>query len=641
MKKVFGIAALLLALAACNKETEITPVEQPSDSKGITITATLAPKTADTKAVADNGDNKITVTWAENEHIAILYDKDGAQVADATITAVDGTTGAATISFTVVSGTADNTACTLVYPYSAAKDDKSGVKDAATLLSAQDGTLNANLDVRVGAGTIRTTTPGLDVTTQPAAQFAIFKFTLSGPSIDATHPLVIMDNASNKTITTVTPASTATSVFVAMPAAASTTYKFVVATADNKYIKSGTATIEAGKYYRTPLTMEPRYPLALSSATIDDLGAVVNSEGQMSVEKAAASGTAVGIVGKVTETGHGLILALQDAASQNWNTINGWTSVDTYAGTTLKVLPDDAARGTKLTSYTALGTTAVSNWAVAQKSDYEAIFQTLGSTAGDGDGTTYDGNVNAYITTGVGGAAISGDYWSATENDVDIAWDFFSDFWDYSEKEESYSVRPVLGFGGDAAPAYTLLSDATTSDYGKVVCDGGHLHEAKTAVPAGCTAVGILGKVTSTGHGLILALKDATSQDWNTINGWTSETSYAGITLKVLPDDAARGTNLTSYTALGSTAVSNWAVAQKSDYEAIFINLGSIKSDEDGYTYDANVNAYITTGVGGTALSGEYWSATEYDGDAWYFCSVFWDYSDKEESISVRPVLGF
>ena len=36
---------------------------------------------------------------------------------------------------------------------------------------------SANLDVRVGAGTIQTTTPGLTVTTQPAAQFAIFKFT--------------------------------------------------------------------------------------------------------------------------------------------------------------------------------------------------------------------------------------------------------------------------------------------------------------------------------------------------------------------------------------------------------------------------------------------------------------------------------
>ena len=448
MKKVFGIAALL-ALAACNKvETEITPVEQPSDSKGITITATLAPKTADTKAVADGGD-KITVTWAENEHIAILYDKDGAQVADATITAVDGTTGAATISFTVVSGTADNTACTLVYPYSAAKDDKSGVKDAATLLSAQDGTLNANLDVRVGAGTIRTTTPSLTVTTQPEAQFAIFKFTLSGPSIDATHPLVIKEYASNKTITTVTPASTATSVYVAMPAAASTTYKFVVITADNKYIKSGTATIEAGKYYQTPLTLEPRYPLALSSATAEwDLGAVVCDDGKMYMEKKAVTGTAVGIVGKVTETGHGLILALQDAAWQTWNTINDWPTTTDFAGTTLKQLPKEALGS--LTIYTVLWPSisnpiTVSSWCVAQKSDYEEIFVNLGSTKYDG-GYTYDANVNAYITTGVGGTAMAAFYWSATEDDDYVAWVFDSGYWHIYFKTNSSSIRPVLGF---------------------------------------------------------------------------------------------------------------------------------------------------------------------------------------------------
>ena len=457
MKKVFGIAALLLALAACNKETEITPVEQPSDSKGITITATLAPKTAVTKAVADGGD-KITVTWAKNEHIAILYDKDGAQVADATITAVDGTTGAATISFTVVSGTADNTACTLVYPAKLSdgtttvyNDEKTGVKDAATLLAAQDGTLNANLDVRVGAGTIRTTTPGLDVTTQPEAQFAIFKFTLSGPSIDATHPLVIKDNASNKTITTVTPASTATSVFVAMPAAASKAYKFVVTTADNKYIKSGTATIAAGNYYQTTLTMSPRYPLALSSATADDLGAVVNSKGQMSVEKAAASGTAVGIVGKVTETGHGLILALKDATAQTWDTIKDWTPTTKFAGgTTLKVLPDDAARGANLTDYIWLGGVLdhilVSNWCVAQKSDYEEIFTNLGSTTGDFRGKTYDTNVNAYITTGVGGTALDGNYWSATEYGGRYAWGFYRYSWINYFTTGSDSVRPVLAF---------------------------------------------------------------------------------------------------------------------------------------------------------------------------------------------------
>ena len=452
------MAALALMTAACSNDDNDLTTPQPQKAEGITITAQLAPKTAGatTRAVSD-GTNKIVAEWAENEHIAILYEVGGTKkVADATITNVTG--GVATISFTVDGATTDGTDCTLVYPAKLTdgtttvyKDDLSGVKDAATLLSAQDGTLNANLDVRVGAGTIRTTTPGLDVTTQPAAQFAIFKFTLSGPSIDATHPLVIKDNASNKTITTVTPASTATSVYVAMPAAASTTYKFVVITADNKYIKSGTATIEAGKYYQTTLTMSPRYPLALSSATAEwDLGAVACSDGNLYMEKKAVpSGcTAVGILGKVTETGHGLILALQDAAWQTWNTINGWISTTDFAGTTLKVLPDDAARGS-LMSYFWLGGILdhilVSNWCVAQKSVYEEIFQNLGSTKYDG-GYTYDANVNAYITTGVGGTAMATFYWSATEDDDYVAWVFDSGYWHIYFKKESGSVRPVLAF---------------------------------------------------------------------------------------------------------------------------------------------------------------------------------------------------
>ena len=212
-----------------------------------------------------------------------------------------------------------------------------------------------------------------------------------------------------------------------------------------------------------------------------------------------------------------------------------------------------------------------------------------------------------------------------------------------NNRHYGHSVRlvyPVAAAGG--APAYPLLSSATTDDLGKVVCAAGHLHDAKTAVPDGCTAVGILGKVTSTGHGLILALQNATSQNWNTINGWTSVPIYAGTTLKVLPGDAARGANLTSYPTLGETTVSNWAVAQKSDYVAIFQNLGSTKSDSEGTTYDGNVNAYITTGVSGTALSGGYWSATENDNPkAWDFASGCWGLSSKTYSSNVRPVLGF
>ena len=110
------------------------------------------------------------------------------------------------------------------------------------------------------------------------------------------------------------------------------------------------------------------------------------------------------------------------------------------------MLPDDAARGGNLDSYTTLGSTTVSNWAVAQKSDYEAIFTNLGSTTGNSNGKTYDGNVNAYITTGVGGMAISGINWSATEADGSTAWRSRSTLWQSGNKTSPYKVRPVLGF---------------------------------------------------------------------------------------------------------------------------------------------------------------------------------------------------
>lgn len=194
----------------------------------------------------------------------------------------------------------------------------------------------------------------------------------------------------------------------------------------------------------------------------------------------------------------------------------------------------------------------------------------------------------------------------------------------------------------DMVSDFRLLSTATAQDVGKVVCAAGHLHDAKRAVPDGCTAVGVLGKVTSTGHGLILALQDATSQTWNTINGWESVTGYAGTTLKLLPNDNARG-SLASYTSLGVVAVSDWCVAQKGDYDAIFTNLGSTKGDNNGKTRDANVNSYITN-AGGAAFNknGGYWSATESSSEnGWFFGESYWYANRKTSSYNVRPVLGF
>ena len=256
-------------------------------------------------------------------------------------------------------------------------------------------------------------------------------------------------------------------------------------------------------------------------------------------------------------------------------------------------------------------------------------------------------------------------YTTATKYDLTLA-DGTEDAanWQGKADEGKYQELPLEGVAGMAVSVkyggalkvksvkakkkaggltYPIALSAVTSDYiGSVITSDGNVYPAKTAVPAGKTAVGILGKVTETGHGLILALQNATSQRWNTINGWESVTTYAGTTLKLLPDDAARG-SLPSYTTLGSTTVSNWCVAQKSDYAEIFTNLDSTTGDDDGNIYDVNVNTYITTRVGGTAISGIYWSATSFTETeaGWTFDSDYWTVRWSNNPYILRPVLGF
>ena len=647
---IAALAAVGAIMMGCN-EVEISTEQPQQDEELVTSNTVTLTTTVDldatTKALTSGG----VKTFAEGETMAVIYDDEYGETHKAVSTAL--TAGditnegkSATFTFELTDPDKDENV-TYIYPAAMANDNGSVNYGA---LDAQDGTL-ATLASTLDLATYTSAWNGDNLPSATLAnQLAILALTLKDAdgSNDLTSTITGVTVSDGANTYTVTRSAAAGPIYVAIrPVTTATDIEVTATDGTTDYAKSLTGkTYAAGNGYSLSWRMAtaPTYTL-LSAATTADYGMVVCAAGHLHDAKTAvpAGCTAVGIIGKVTETGHGLILALQDATSQTWNTIDGWASVTTYAGTTLKVLPDDAARGTNLTSYTTLGATTVSNWAVAQKSDYEAIFTNLGSTEADKDGTTYDANVNAFITTGVGGSAISGSYWSTTEVNSANAWRFNSYYWNYDDKTVSYSVRPVLSFGDAPGVTYTLLSTATTSDYGKVVCAAGHLHDAKTAVPAGCTAVGILGKVTETGHGLILALQDATSQTWNTINGWTSVTTYAGTTLKVLPNDAARGTNLTSYTTLGATAVSNWAVAQKSDYEAIFTNLGSTTGDKDGKTYDANVNAFITTGVGGSAISGDYWSATErigYDGP-WYFRDYCWFDGLKSDIDSVRPVLGF
>ena len=339
MNKILTIAALALVLSACsNEDNDIqTPVEQPAKSEGIPFTATISiGENAMTRALTEDAtNNQIVPTWAAGEKVALIHNGVNDEMSVASVSG-----GVATITGTITGSPTTGDPVTVIYPATAADGTTGNVK--ANLLAAQDGTLAtiaANYDVRKGTGTLKVSgTASLNGNVSLTNQNAIFKFTLSGPTIDASHPLVIK-KGENEVVTTVTPTSSTTSVYVAMPPAASSTYKFFVKTNYNKYIKSGTAVITAGKYYQTTLDMPARYPLALANATKEDLGSVIGADGKIYLNMTAATGaspatTAVAMIAYKSETkGESLAIQLNASlASMSWLDACNYSSYPSITG---------------------------------------------------------------------------------------------------------------------------------------------------------------------------------------------------------------------------------------------------------------------------------------------------------------------
>ena len=211
---------------------------------------------------------------------------------------------------------------------------------------------------------------------------------------------------------------------------------------------------------------------------------------------------------------------------------------------------------------------------------------------------------------------------------------------------KTYAAGQIYPLGLRMSINYRTINNATAGDIGKVVCASGHIHPAKTAVPTSCAAIGIVGMITSQGHGFLLALRNANEQDWNTINAW-EDLNYLGVSLKIVPDSELGG--LSQFSSLPkiyfpsiNTSFSNWCVASSDDYGEILINLGSEVGDRYNKGYDDNVNAYITTGVGGESLYRSYWTTTDWGSqDAVLFNASGMVQFSKIYSTNIRPVIGF
>ena len=449
-KNILSLAALLIASAAvftaCSSDDN-NVADQGTKTYTLAVQATKGDD-ASTRALSLEG-KTLNATWATTENV---YVKKGDNWATGSLQPeADGATATLKGTLSGIEINADDV-LTLQFP-----------KSGAISYAGQVGTLKDiadNFDYATADVTVASVDGSGNISVSGTATFqnkqAIVKFTLKdkdNAAISATK-LVISVGTTDYTIT---PTSATNVIYAAIPGFEGQTVTLTATVGEETYIyKKASVSFTNGQYYEIGVKMIMIvYPVPLSAVTTDYVGSVICDDGKAYPPKTAVTGsmTAVGILGVVREgeTVHGLILALQDAKPQDWNTINERWSGNSYALTELKELPGDAL-GDKLTNYDhMLGTTTVSDWAVAQKRDYVEIFENLGSTTGDDLYKTYDSNVNAYITTGVGGTALSpsSPYWSATEDDDGAyVWCFSKDPWMPTPKEAGYTfnIRPVLGF---------------------------------------------------------------------------------------------------------------------------------------------------------------------------------------------------
>lgn len=260
MNKILTTVALALMMAACSNDYNEAAL-QPGAGHEITVTATIDADGGSTltRTVAESG-TAITSSLAADEQIAVLF-SDGTTNLVRTATVKSVADGTATIEFTIPTSLANNTACTLVYPATAAKADNSDVKTYAELFATQTGVLSDALDVRRGTATIQNDgfTANLSDATKLVAQNAIVKFSLSyGTSVLAAKTLTVKDGDGN-TLTTVTPAATggASDLYVAMAPATAATFRLEASDGTFLYIyEKSSVTIEKGKYYQSPVTLD-------------------------------------------------------------------------------------------------------------------------------------------------------------------------------------------------------------------------------------------------------------------------------------------------------------------------------------------------------------------------------------------------
>ena len=363
-----AIALTAATWTACSNEDEPTTTEQPTQqTRTYTVTTTLSPRNGGTRStMTDNGDGSISATWEVGDEIWVGYTQtsDTPEETMATVTAVDPTTKAATISLTLTNPK-DGGDITFGYPYSLYTGTKK-------LRTDQIGTLadiNANFagiydDVKMTVSGSNITLPA--VTMEPA--MCIWKFSFTDGTSDITSnitKLVIDFPNDGDDPYEITPSSQNT-IYVAIYADEDVInaepITIYAKTATGVYRKSAASvTLASGRTYTTS-------GLALSSAAAanavaGDIGKLVGADGNIypKASIATAFGTTgvamIGYVGDESDCTHGVAVALDDE--------NGKAKMELSAATTA-----------------CAGKTAVQGgtWRLPSRKDWQYLFIGCGSS---------------------------------------------------------------------------------------------------------------------------------------------------------------------------------------------------------------------------------------------------------------------
>jgi hypothetical protein len=282
--KLFSMAALALAMAACSSEdNEILQNTQQPGTMHFTATIAAPSGDATTRTVYTEDGTTINVKWAVGDQIALVHN---GVVDVAEVKTVDDVTGKATIEADFTGSPSDNDDVYLAYPADAVVSATPYETFPFTpnpitfdkVKNNQDGTLEYiqnNLDLRMGSGKLAVS--GSDVT---------LKESVSIPSLICIWKLTLQDNAAtpnalnatqlkfkNNTATQAKATSTAKSVYYlcVVPSFipdASGTFSFEATVGEDTYTFWRTGlSLTAGKYYQSTVKMAK--PTDLSTISSD------------------------------------------------------------------------------------------------------------------------------------------------------------------------------------------------------------------------------------------------------------------------------------------------------------------------------------------------------------------------------------